>query len=71
MNCSINRRSHTQEIFAQIDTNHDGFVTREEIEVGLRHMALSKDDVTRIMSAFDVDQNGILEFNEFARFWQS
>ncbi|CAD5114127.1 DgyrCDS3272 [Dimorphilus gyrociliatus] len=64
-------RIYTQEIFAQIDTNHDGFVTKEEIQVGLRHMALSEDDVSRIMSAFDMDQNGILEFNEFARFWQS
>jgi len=53
--------------FLKMDVNRDGRIAREEIRELCRKWNIPSSEAERIISAADVDENGTLDFNEFAQ----
>ena len=53
--------------FEQIDKNFDGKLTRDELLEGLKELDYEnyEEEVERIMSIVDFDDNGSIEFTEW------
>ncbi|KAK7195378.1 calmodulin-related protein [Novymonas esmeraldas] len=72
--------SALQSNFRRIDSNQDGVIDPEELEVALREHLLSKfpdltaenfkEIVSVVMASADTDQNGVLSLSEFIRSYQ-
>ena len=56
-----------KELFDFFDTNSDGVISRSElielVDVLLNERGVGKS--ARIMKEFDIDQNGVIDFEEF------
>ena len=52
--------------FSQLDTNHDGLLSRTEFGHALRRLCpLSESDVDKVFRVFDVNPDGVIEIDEF------
>ncbi|KAF6153270.1 hypothetical protein GIB67_000059 [Kingdonia uniflora] len=56
-----------KEMFKQMDTDHSGTITFEELKAGLPKLGtkLSESEVRQLMEAADVDGNGTIDYIEF------
>ena len=57
-----------EEIFADMDENNDGMLSKEEISNGYeKHfgMAIDDDEIDKIFSAIDTDGSGAIDYSEF------
>lgn len=56
-----------RELFEFFDTNADGVISRSElidlVDVLLNEKGIGKS--TKVMKEFDLDQNGVIDFEEF------
>jgi hypothetical protein len=70
------RGSDWARLFRELDSNHDGALTRTEVEyatrviLGLHENEVSDADVTDFVARFDIDGNGKLSLKEVSRFLQ-
>ncbi|OUS29077.1 hypothetical protein A9Q98_06290 [Thalassotalea sp. 42_200_T64] len=59
--------SNLKELFEFFDKNSDGVISRSElielVEVLLNEKGVGKS--SKIMKKFDIDQNGVIDFEEF------
>jgi len=59
--------TNLKELFDFFDKNSDGVISRSElielVEVLLSERGLGKS--SKVMKEFDIDQNGVIDFNEF------
>ena len=58
---------HLGRLFAQIDTNSDGYLTVDELKVALdkQQQSTSKVELSTIIDHIDTDRNGKINYNEF------
>lgn len=60
--------SNLKELFEFFDKNADGVISRSElielVEVLLDEQGIGKS--SKIMKEFDIDQNGVIDFDEFS-----
>ena len=58
-----------REVFKIYDQNGDGFITKSEIMKGMRALGdpISAQDINEIIKKFDVNKDGKLDFEEFAK----
>lgn len=56
-----------QQMFNNIDTDRSGTITLEELKTGLSRLGskLTESEITQLMDAADVDQNGSIDYIEF------
>ncbi|CAD7696382.1 unnamed protein product [Ostreobium quekettii] len=54
-------------VFEEMDANNNGSITVEELREALKKKGgkIPEADIERIMMAADVDQNGVIDYNEF------
>jgi Ca2+-binding EF-hand superfamily protein len=52
-----------------VDTNNDGLINQEEIAAILQSLELTPDtdDLERMMQEADLNNDGVIDFNEFLR----
>ncbi len=63
--------------FNATDTDHSGFIDRDELEVALNRMAkdlkmekVTKEDVNEYLKKLDKDENGVVDEKEFGKLVQ-
>jgi calcium-dependent protein kinase len=57
----------SRDIFMKLDVNHDGLLTLEELDDGLRlaGVDMCRRELEEVMDAIDVDGNGTIDYTEF------
>lgn len=67
----LSTKEETEEmerIFAQMDKNNDGMLSKEEIKDGYEEhfgMAIDDDEIDKMFAAIDTDGNGTIDYSEF------
>ena len=56
-----------REIFQDIDTDHSGSISQDELEVALAKLGMQKSEVEKIMSITDVNADDQISFEEFKK----
>lgn len=56
-----------KKIFIQLDVNHDGVLTEEELRSGIKkiNFFMSEDDITNLMKQADTNGDGTINYTEF------
>lgn len=64
---SDSERDFYGRMYSMFEINHKGFLSKSTFEVSLRRMLpdLSETDRKNAFTDFDIDNNGIIEFDEF------
>ncbi|XP_047221031.1 calcium-binding mitochondrial carrier protein SCaMC-1 isoform X3 [Girardinichthys multiradiatus] len=62
------RRKRWAELFDQLDLNKDGRIDILELRAGLAGRGLSKGSLERLVKAGDINQDGVLDFEEFIQY---
>jgi solute carrier family 25 phosphate transporter 23/24/25/41 len=64
----IDKYKELHQLFNECDTNHDGIIDRQEVELMLERMNMShtKRDLDRLMQVIDIDQSGTIDFHEWS-----
>ena len=55
-------------LFSEINTNHDGHISKDEVKVAFEKYfgnAIDKEDIDKIFNKIDVSGSGQIEFSEF------
>eukprot|EP00929_Paragymnodinium_shiwhaense_P119679 TRINITY_DN91566_c0_g1_i1.p1 TRINITY_DN91566_c0_g1~~TRINITY_DN91566_c0_g1_i1.p1 ORF type:complete len:713 (-),score=117.58 TRINITY_DN91566_c0_g1_i1:79-2217(-) len=60
-----------QDAFLKLDDNRDGFVTEDELIVRCREWNIPTSEASRIIAEADKDAKGAIDFNEFAKRFDS
>ena len=60
------------QLFHELDTDHDGFVTPTELMLGMMEdpYGMSEEEIARLFSKMDVNDDGLLELAEFCHGYQ-
>ena len=55
--------------FEAMDLNHDGVVTREELEISMKKLGekINKKIIDRMINAADENEDGLMQFEEFVK----
>jgi len=57
--------------FKEFDSHGKGYITLTDARRILGRMAFNDQDIRRIMSEYDTNKDGVLQYSEFLRFWTS
>jgi len=57
--------------FKEFDAHGKGYITLTDARRILGRMAFNERDIRRIMAEYDTNKDGVLQYNEFLRFWSS
>lgn len=66
-------RNFLWSVFQRIDRDKNGTISRDELQLALANgswTAFNPETIRLMMSMFDRDGNGVIDFNEFASLWQ-
>lgn len=63
----------TMQAFVAFDKNKDGFITAEELKLGMQQLGtqMSDEQIAAMIAAVDKDKDGKVDFKEFALMFQS
>ena len=56
--------------FNEMDLNMDGQISREEARLFLSTMAFKEDEIDELITVYDANGDGYIQFEEFIKFWQ-
>ncbi|CAI9782446.1 unnamed protein product [Fraxinus pennsylvanica] len=68
-NCTTSNKIELKSVFATFDKNHDGFITKKELEETLKSIGISatEKDVVDIVEKIDSNGDGLVDFDEFCK----
>lgn len=60
-------------IFSTFDSNNDGFITLQELEISLRRLKLvaTVEEVKHMMERVDLNKDGLIDYEEFCKLYES
>jgi Ca2+-binding EF-hand superfamily protein len=63
----------TMQAFAAFDKNKDGFITAEELQLGMQQLGtqMTDEQIAAMIRAVDKDADGKVDFKEFSQMFQS
>ncbi|CAA3006581.1 calmodulin 3 [Olea europaea subsp. europaea] len=68
-NCTTSNKIELKNVFATFDKNHDGFITKKELEESLKRIGISatEKDVEEMVEKVDSNRDGLIDFDEFCK----
>lgn len=68
-NCTTSNKIELKNVFATFDKNHDGFITKKELEESLKSIGISatEKDVVDMVENIDTNGDGLIDFDEFCK----
>ena len=62
---SDDSKAQKAKLFADLDTNHDGVLSRDEVINGAGRLGMSVDEASALFSKLDSNNDGVLSLHEF------
>jgi Ca2+-binding EF-hand superfamily protein len=66
-----NKAPEKLRVFRELDTNHNGTLSIDEVEAALVHLGLSAAELQRMFDEADADGSGEIDFDEYASIVES
>uniref|UniRef100_A0A0G4GRZ0 non-specific serine/threonine protein kinase n=1 Tax=Chromera velia CCMP2878 TaxID=1169474 RepID=A0A0G4GRZ0_9ALVE len=65
MNLSYASVAKAPAVFRELDKDHDGLLSEDDLSEGLKELGVPPEDVPRIVDALDCDDSGLISYTEF------